>query len=505
MFSDPKSLAGRPTEKADLFGQVFTPHDIALQMAKTLLEDREEDSVKILDPCVGPFTFPNALLETGLLNENDSLTLIDIDPEMVNLSQNMVVQDTVCYEFVNSDYLQMKADSGFDYAIFNPPYIRQEWIDNKHEYRDLFKNLYNVEIPGTSNLYVYFLVKVIMDLKPGGKFSAIIYDSWKSTLYGRWLMKFIEKHCDHLLIDLVRKQPFNKRLIDATIIQGVKRGTVDADDSRESCVKIEAPETFRDIDGFAPIDSLFKTKRGLRLKQANFFLCDFADKEGVGATPFVKKVNSIKGYVVPDNHPESALLIHPGEENPLVMEEIQKRLVTAKQNAEQNVSILTWFNERPENWYVHRKGEWAPIIFNYYVRNRPRHIYNPNRVYSDNFYGISLRVEGSVFAWFAVLNATSTCVEILRNSRSQGNGLFKIQLYEYRRVNVADIRNCDKRTQDLFDYLGRKLVESTETRDETIGQIDDLIHSSFRDERLNPAKLCREYTRYIAKERAGDD
>jgi len=38
--SDPKSLAGRPSKKSDLLGQVYTPEDIANMMAVELLKDR---------------------------------------------------------------------------------------------------------------------------------------------------------------------------------------------------------------------------------------------------------------------------------------------------------------------------------------------------------------------------------------------------------------------------------------------------------------------------------
>jgi predicted RNA methylase len=499
MLSDPKSFAGRPANKADLLGQVFTPNDIAMQMANILLKDRSSKAVSVLDPCVGPFSFPEALAQKGLISDEDFITLIDVDEEMIKESEERASKYHLKVNFRTIDYLSAELGYNYDYAILNPPYTRQEWIDRKHEYRSIFKARYNIDVPGTSNLYVYFLVKVIMDLKIGGQFIAIVYDSWKSTRYGQWLLKFMNAKCNALQVTEVKKQPFHDRLIDATIIQGVK-----GDSKADLCIRIrEVNESasFADINGFATVDSVLRTKRGLRLKQANFFMCDLQESETMGATPFIKKVNSIKGFIVPENHSEAALLIHPGEVNPLARAEVNKRIQDAQGNPADNLSVLTWFKARPDDWYTHRKTEWYPIIFNYYLRNRPRHIYNPTRVFSDNFYGIAPRQEGSIFSWLAVLNSTATCVEILRNARTQGNGLFKIQLFEYRQVHVANISRCDALTQNALDRLGRQLVNSPESREYILSEIDSVLYGAFSDHRLNPTRLRQEYMRFIESER----
>ncbi len=78
-------------------------------------------------------------------------------------------------------------------------------------------------IPGTSNLYVYFVVKIISDLKPGGQFSCILYDSWQSIRYGASLVDYLNENCSSIQFEAVPNQPFHGRLINATILYGTKR------------------------------------------------------------------------------------------------------------------------------------------------------------------------------------------------------------------------------------------------------------------------------------------
>jgi adenine-specific DNA-methyltransferase len=210
--SHPKSLAGRPAEEADLLGQVNTPSHLAYEMAHHLLGEREDRVASILDPCAGPFTFPLAILDCGLFRPGDIVTAIDVDPKVLNVKGNSADLDRVGMQSIVADYLDLPLDERYDYAILNPPYVRQEWLDKKVEYQRQFRLRYGLTVPGTSNLYVYFMVKVLQDLKPGGRFACIVYDAWQSTLYGRWLLAQMQSCCETLRVEAVSSQPFRGRM-----------------------------------------------------------------------------------------------------------------------------------------------------------------------------------------------------------------------------------------------------------------------------------------------------
>ncbi len=489
---DPKSLAGRPDKRSELLGQVFTPERIARHMARGLLNNRPSGAVKILDPCVGPFTFPQAIIEEGLVKIDDTLLFIDIDTDMIDETRSHASAKKITSKSICTDYLlQSWLIDSFDYAILNPPYVRQEWIDDKYKYQRLFREQYNVNIPGTSNLYVYFIVKTLFDLKPGGSFACIVYDSWQSTKFGYWLVDFLKSNCDELKFETIPGQPFKDRLIDATIIYGAKVGTKSKSKSSAANTKNlgRGHSIFSGAERFCTINDAFDSKRGLRLKQADFFMCNLEEYKRIGATPFIKKVGRLNGYRVPDEHQEAALLIANSGEYPEVLCELHNRIDLAKLNADKNISILTWYAERPDTWMLHRKPPHAPLLFNYYLRNRPRHIYNPSRAYSDNFYGLTPLTEVSPLAWLAVLNSTAVCAEIMAHSRNQGSGLAKIQLFEYREICVPDIRSCTDEQIDLLMKAGLQLISESPSSKNALKYIDDLLALFFPDPRLEPSKL----------------
>ena len=220
--SDPRSSAGRPNAPEDLLGQVLTPNWLARTMAEGLLGSRSDRPLRLVDPCVGPGTFPLALAATDRLFESDRLVCIDVDPEMTAQARRAQSGIGARIEYLTTDYLKWQADQAFDGAILNPPYIRQEWITDKAELRQSLSAGMSSVIPGTANLYVYFLVKALSDLRPGGRLVAVVYDGWRQARYGQWLYEHLQRDCEEVAIKPVANTPFHGRLIDATVITAVK-------------------------------------------------------------------------------------------------------------------------------------------------------------------------------------------------------------------------------------------------------------------------------------------
>lgn len=478
----PRSFACRPDSKAGLLGQVATPDEIAVQMSGMLLKFRTDAAVSILDPCVGAGAFPRALLKSGLLGPCDHLLTMDLDQDIMaqlaSLKSTLKAQLSV----LCGDYIQMPLDSTFEYVIMNPPYIRQEWLDQKEHYIQIFKERYGWTVPGTANSYVYFVAKVIKDLKPGGRCVCIVYDSWQSTKYGRWLLDLIRKECQSFNVVRVANQHFDGRLIDTTILDFTKRTR--ADEPSRLLISQSSPQLPEELlvcDGFAGVDDLLHIRRGLRLKQADFFKCDLSGVKSYGATPFVKKISTIRGFRVPDDHPEAALIATSKRTDGRLSRELQRRLQLALHDSEDNVSVLNWYYQYPDTWFVHTRPPYAPIIFNYYIRKRPRHIYNATRAFSDNFYGLIPRHPIDIMCVLAVMNSTYTYLSIMAEARNQGSGLAKIQLFEYRRVRVPDWRLFDVLTTRRLSHLGRTLSVSDEPRqiEATLSEIDETISSAL--------------------------
>ncbi|MEM4275131.1 MAG: Eco57I restriction-modification methylase domain-containing protein [Candidatus Nitrosocaldaceae archaeon] len=75
----------------------------------------------------------------------------------------------------------------------NPPYIRHEYIpkDKKQEYADLY-NEYNLST--RSDLYCYFMIRVLDLIDDNGVICVITSDKWLETGYGITLQSILKKY-----------------------------------------------------------------------------------------------------------------------------------------------------------------------------------------------------------------------------------------------------------------------------------------------------------------------
>ena len=138
---------------ADL-GQVFTRQVVALYM--TSLFDLSK-SATILDPCFGDGAFLRALQAHGFTN----VFGCEIDKLLFNIHQ----YDFEKYHLFNQDFFKFGRSESFDGIIMNPPYIRQEKIDDLEQLditkKILRQNKIFKDLPSTANMYMYFVMKSI--------------------------------------------------------------------------------------------------------------------------------------------------------------------------------------------------------------------------------------------------------------------------------------------------------------------------------------------------------
>jgi hypothetical protein len=137
----------------------------------------------------------------------------------------------------------------------------------------------------------------------------------------------------------------------------------------------------------------------------------------------------------------------------------------------------------------------APLLFNYYLRNRPRHLLNSGRAFADNFYGLTPRFPLSDLAALALVNSTWFCTEILTRARNQGSGLAKIQLFEYRQARLPDWRRLKLPAINRLAALGERLARARDVDQKTIGAIDRLLAAEFSSALLRPVLLREAFRR----------
>lgn len=108
----------------------------------------------------------------------------------------------------------------FDACIGNPPYIRQEFIENKTEWSLLADRDFGVKkVNKQSDLYVYYLMHTVSFLKEGGRLGYVIAASWLDISYGSGLQKFLLDHFKIVaIIDHQKKRSFQTASVNTIIL-----------------------------------------------------------------------------------------------------------------------------------------------------------------------------------------------------------------------------------------------------------------------------------------------
>jgi len=125
----------------------------------------------------------NSLIESDFY-DGKSPSLFD-DEEMRRIN---TFDWQAAFPTVYQSHGRKPVNNGFDIVIGNPPYVRQETLDE--ETKRYFQKRYTV-YHGTADLYAYFVERGIKLLKDGGDYAIIVANKWLRANYGeplrRWL------------------------------------------------------------------------------------------------------------------------------------------------------------------------------------------------------------------------------------------------------------------------------------------------------------------------------
>jgi adenine-specific DNA-methyltransferase len=413
-------------------GQVWTPVDVALKMAREALAAKEGIK-KVLDPACGPATFTTALHAAGA--KGIQLDCYDVDERMEQLTSAQNRKFGFLGTTKRQDYLADTTLAGlFDLVIMNPPYIRQEAIapEAKNSYHKYLKEILGEAIDRRANLFALFLLKGIVDLAEGGILCAIVYDAITQSTYGKKTLALLAQHAE-LLSSTPVLAPFDGVLVDAQILL-YRKCFGGRSKSVESAVQTEP--------GCAPLEILLATRRGTALPVRKGYLASVGEPHFQHAVPFLVKQRKLESLIV----------------------DADARAYLAESLVSNNSEISAWLQERADKNRIRLprvsvnavKGQ---IAFNYYIRNAPRHLWNKDGVaIADNFY-VSSTTEGfpAEVAWL-LLNSDEYLNRLVAAARNQGNGLKKLQLYEYRQVLLPDWRLLPKRTINSLQKMALALI-----------------------------------------------
>lgn len=487
-------------------GQVFTPVPLA-KFIISLIKNDLTDSHRLLDPSIGYNVFFSQL---NGIKTNPSFVGIELDKDLLS-DEVKAFYDNPSRKLINGSFFHYPISEKFDFIIQNPPYVRQELLisgeNSKTEIIESLPREIRNLIPSQSNLYIYFLIKSLFHLKENGRLLALTYDSWLYSRFGIEFKKTLLKFGTVNAVYHFRNHGFPDASVGATILDFYKTNEPEKDikiyrfenptnlnsatSQNNNLVKhVSKVEFLKYRSNEFPIlefsNSFFIKIKDISASRPVRGTTTLANKFFIHQQPvfeesvnFIKDVTGIKKFGITEG--DSYLLAieknKPAVETLDYLTFVKNEIIQSDKYRSLNKQIT-----ENEEWYKIKPLIPGNIIFNYYLRQNIDFFANEKFICcSDNFYSIKLTKDFDII--FAILNSTLTKISVLHQARSQGQGLKKIQLYEFKDISICSHKELSSSSLEKLDVLGRDLKNINRFSIEKykiINEIDSILVNEYK-------------------------
>jgi tRNA1(Val) A37 N6-methylase TrmN6 len=456
-------------------GQVYTKRIVADFMVDLL--DLPKNS-NVVDPCFGRGVFIESLLAKKYTN----ITGVEIDKETYN---TINFSDFSEVSLLNQDFFSYESDS-VDGFILNPPYVRQEEIDDL-KVLGVSKDAIALKcgdfnIYSKANLYIYFIARCITLLRDGGQLVAIFPNAWLNTPDGKgFLFQMETKGTVNNLIQ-VNGNPFvGNPLVDVMILKFTKGGksnckkeTLIVDDKQLSLSEVQGHLEFS-LEDCVPLSSIASIRRGVTTGFNKVFINPKIQETG-NTVDILSTPKDVQGYSTKASILDKLLYI---EENKPLSAEIKHYLDNAEKEIlmEEKPKTLVRLIQEGKQWFNIRLPLASDIIFPYIIRDNVRFIYNEAKVIArDNFYTISSDID--TYLLVALLNNMYVYSQLEVCGKSYGKGLLKIQKYDVDSIVIPNPSRIDKALKKDLIKLAKSLIISGDV--EVIADITNKLSGFYK-------------------------
>lgn len=440
-------------------GQVYTKPIVADYMVG--LFDLPHGS-RVLDPCFGGGVFVDSILDKTSFTVD--AVEIDVDSFCRLQNKNRPRLNLFCGDFFNH-----KSSVPYDGIIMNPPYVRQEDINDLCDLgiskSKLKESCGGIDIPTKANLYIYFIIYAVGLIRRGGQLVVIFPNSWKNTPIGKFLVGFLNDFgCVSDDITVIGNPFVGDPLVEVCIlrfIKGEKCETkfktirVDSDKITDETESVDIPNFCE--SSLCSLDSIAKIKRGLTTFYNNVFI-NPPISDSSFLFDIVSSPKSIPNMSTKDCFLDKVLII---PENEKLSEELRFYLDASKAHiiSQNKPKTLLQKISNSEIWYCLKPQRPANIIFPYIIRYKPRFILNlGHHMARDNFYLIDSNLDNGLLV--ALLNNHFVFLQLELCGKSYGNGILKIQKYDVDNLLVVNPMLISKVDEKRLSILGLKYAET---------------------------------------------
>lgn len=458
-------------------GQIYTKEVVADFMVELLNIPKDSS---IVDPCFGTGVFVKSLHKYGFKN----VVAIELDKQSYDASKENL--ENIC-ELHNMDFFKFESTEEIDAFILNPPYVRQEEIDDMSPLgiNKVFISQHcgDFRLYSKANLYLYFIARCITLVKNGGQIVAIFPNAWLNTPGGKNFYKQIENFGRIDLIIQVDGSPFiGDPLVDVIILKFTKGAQGETAKQRifvdkENIIETNNVETINfENYGGVQLSSVAKIRRGITTGFNKMFINPTGFIPSTYLTNIISTPKNVYGFTT--NRAKTDKLLTITNENDLP-EEVAAYLDNCKSYIieHQEPKVLLEQIEKGRTWYVINPTEPSDIIFPYIIRDEVRFILNETKLQArDNFYTISSDLNTLLLV--ALLNNYYVYYQLELFGKSYGNGLLKIQKYDVDNIIIPNPDLLNSETTEKLIHYSKLLIKTANV--ENIDRITELLSSTFK-------------------------
>jgi hypothetical protein len=180
---------GSSREELRSKGQFWTPDWVAQAMVAYVLQN-ENDA--LFDPAVGTGAFFKAARRLG---SKVQFLGYELDARALQDARNQGLSDSDLSQIQNTDFLDHPPEQLQSAIIANPPYIRHHRLESqvKEQLNSWARKLIGYPLDARAGLHVYFLLRLLTLLKPGGRLAIIVPADVCEGVFAKGLWAWISR------------------------------------------------------------------------------------------------------------------------------------------------------------------------------------------------------------------------------------------------------------------------------------------------------------------------
>ncbi|EMM78905.1 N-6 DNA methylase [Leptospira santarosai] len=531
--------------KNKFLGQFFTPERVAGFLVDWILGAERIASQgnlkRILDPAIGNGIFFESVLDK-CPNLDAEWVGFDLDTQCLSASRSALenrISKASILSFYDQDFLLQKENQKFDAILCNPPYRK---ISDKNYSRELiqqFEGKSDRKLPGTANLYVFFLLKCLNLINVGGRAAFLVPQDFFNSGYGVFIKFALQE--SGLLHSLFLFSPqdslFDEAITSSCIlllensekekksgfywtrlkpgffsdtsklplssVESIQTDWISFPDPEEKWSPIfhrlekkthtgEKKTDFekKEFDHFVPLTEFGKFTRGIATGDNNFFLFT---KEMVEVSGIPEKY--FKACIPKSQYARNKIFLHSDWEE-LSRKGAKVWLLDVKLEFDPKDSLALqnhlqsgitrgvhqrFLPSRRKNWYTQESKSACPILASSFHRTEIRIVRNfSNVVHLTCFHGFNpvSNMEEWVDALYAYLISSVSKKDLEARRREYARGLWKAEPGDLNSLWVPDFRRFDSQIQKELRTLVFDLKEarfSSERENFILHRIDSIF------------------------------